>query len=88
MRRVREAVAEEEARRRRDSEERRRIRLAEEMDSAEQGEEADEEDVEEAKQIKAIEKMLDDPELRLDRVPRYFYKISNAYFMSVYRYYH
>ena len=43
---------------------------------------------EEAKQIKAIEKMLDDPELRLDRVPRYFYKISNAYFMSVYRYYH
>ena len=35
MRRVREAVAEEESRRRRDSEERRRIRLAEEMDSAE-----------------------------------------------------
>lgn len=38
--------------------------------------------------MKAIEKMLDDPELRLDRIPRYFFKISNSYFMSAYKYYH
>ena len=47
----------------------------------------DEEDLEEIEQMKAIERMLEDPELRLERVPRYFLKISNSYFMSAYRYY-
>lgn len=37
-------------------------------------------------QVKTIEKMLEDPELK--RVPKYFFKISNSYFMSTYKYYH
>lgn len=33
--------------------------------------------------------MLEDPEMGQDRgVPRYFFKISNTYFMSSYKYYH
>jgi hypothetical protein len=52
----------------------------------EEEDEEEEEDLEEQEQIRAIEKMLDEPELK--KVPRYFFKISNAYFMSTYRYYH
>lgn len=33
--------------------------------------------------------MLEEPEMRAERgVPRYFFKISNSYFMSAYKYYH
>lgn len=33
--------------------------------------------------------MLEDPEMGQERgVPRYFFKISNTYFMSSYKYYH
>ena len=40
-------------------------------------------------EIKAIERLLEDPEMSVERpIPRYFFKISNAYFMSAFKYYH
>jgi hypothetical protein len=31
--------------------------------------------------------LQEDPELKANRIPKYFIKISNAYYMSAYRYY-
>lgn len=88
LKRVAEALEERrrlesEERRRHESEERRRReRELEEGDSSDDGDDDEEEDPEEIEQVKAIEKMLEDPEMRLERVPRYFFKITNTYFMS------
>lgn len=61
---------------------------AQDEDDQEDSDEEEEEvveDKEEIEQIKQIEKMLADEEIK--RIPRYLIKISNAYFMSAYKYY-
>jgi hypothetical protein len=54
-------------------------------EASEEEREEEEEDEEENRQVKLIESMLQDPDIQ--KLPRYFLKISNAYYMQAFRFY-